>query len=1144
MFIKKNEIKLFLTFLIIYVLFAHWIGWNEYSSFDVTRAIVDEGRLEIDNYINETGDRSFFNNRYYIAASPTLGFVSLPIYSALKFLFNVFNIPNQYSGEFVEYILFGGKFLAYANPGSLILTSMIFLTIFTSGIFGALSVLIFYRILGFYTNVEKYKILLVLVYGLGSLVFPLSLVFYRSAILMFFTLFSFYFLKKGGNSSRFLYSGIFLGFSISIEYSALIVGILLTIISFKYSVKRSKWFLVGIILGLLPLFLYNFVVFKNPFDISLKYLDINVWPDPYGTKAYIIFEPDISVFLKVIWSLPFGTYRGLFFYYPIFLFSLIGFYYFWKKYKLESLIFLSIFIGLLIANSFLFEWWGGGIFGPRYLIIALPFLLIPLIILFENKWNKTFLLIFLILLVISIFHNFLGLQDIEDIRLIFNYKINKYEISSYDPNPIYQHYFPLFLKNGPRSRILEELLLNLTKIDIRDFVQQQPTSGIKFIVTPIGFLAFNLQILPMVLVILAVFFIWKKEIIHLIPKKYVYLLYLILFVTFLLGLDLRTINYSENWYPIYKNETFTDPYRWMSQNGTIYIFSNQDQSLFLNSTIIPFNKSRKLDLYLNGNFANQYFIPYESLELKINVKNGENVITLYSENGCDYHNNTSCLSFAISNFTLFDSEKLEKNNEIFFGENWYNIYGNERWMSQNGTIYIFSNQDQSLFLNSTIIPFNKSRKLDLYLNGNFANQYFIPYESLELKINVKNGENVITLYSENGCDYHNNTSCLSFAISNFTLFDSEKLEKNNEIFFGENWYNIYGNERWMSQNGTIYIFSQKKQDFIFNISGVSYNKTRNIEIFLNGNLIDTFNTSYFAKKVSLNSGENTFVLHSREECELAKTVNSSDLICLSFGIEYFKLHSVSELQKQNAVIFGENWYPIYKNETYTDPYRWMSQNGTIYIFSKGNNQTILSFSFKGYGDQTFDLILNNKTINFYSNNLTYSELVQLNPGENVLLIHSHEGCHPLPELTDVCLSVGISNFQVLTKENLKVNAMIWDQNWYNEDIIGNLTCRWMGQNSTIYLIDSGNESKQINLTFIGWSYYKPRTLQISFGNDSKEMAFSTAPQEFSIKLRNLKTNVLKFASKEGCDVPARIENSSDDRCLSIAFCQSIVHNKT
>ena len=1027
MFIKKNEIKLFLTFLIIYVLFAHWIGWNEYSSFDVTRAIVDEGRLEIDNYINETGDRSFFNNRYYIAASPTLGFVSLPIYSALKFLFNVFNIPNQYSGEFVEYILFGGKFLAYANPGSLILTSMIFLTIFTSGIFGALSVLIFYRILGFYTNVEKYKILLVLVYGLGSLVFPLSLVFYRSAILMFFTLFSFYFLKKGGNSSRFLYSGIFLGFSISIEYSALIVGILLTIISFKYSVKRSKWFLVGIILGLLPLFLYNFVVFKNPFDISLKYLDINVWPDPYGTKAYIIFEPDISVFLKVIWSLPFGTYRGLFFYYPIFLFSLIGFYYFWKKYKLESLIFLSIFIGLLIANSFLFEWWGGGIFGPRYLIIALPFLLIPLIILFENKWNKTFLLIFLILLVISIFHNFLGLQDIEDIRLIFNYKINKYEISSYDPNPIYQHYFPLFLKNGPRSRILEELLLNLTKIDIRDFVQQQPTSGIKFIVTPIGFLAFNLQILPMVLVILAVFFIWKKEIIHLIPKKYVYLLYLILFVTFLLGLDLRTINYSENWYPIYKNETFTDPYRWMSQNGTIYIFSNQDQSLFLNSTIIPFNKSRKLDLYLNGNFANQYFIPYESLELKINVKNGENVITLYSENGCDYHNNTSCLSFAISNFTLFDSEKLEKNNEIFFGENWYNIYGNERWMSQNGTIYIFS---------------------------------------------------------------------------------------------------------------------QKKQDFIFNISGVSYNKTRNIEIFLNGNLIDTFNTSYFAKKVSLNSGENTFVLHSREECELAKTVNSSDLICLSFGIEYFKLHSVSELQKQNAVIFGENWYPIYKNETYTDPYRWMSQNGTIYIFSKGNNQTILSFSFKGYGDQTFDLILNNKTINFYSNNLTYSELVQLNPGENVLLIHSHEGCHPLPELTDVCLSVGISNFQVLTKENLKVNAMIWDQNWYNEDIIGNLTCRWMGQNSTIYLIDSGNESKQINLTFIGWSYYKPRTLQISFGNDSKEMAFSTAPQEFSIKLRNLKTNVLKFASKEGCDVPARIENSSDDRCLSIAFCQSIVHNKT
>jgi hypothetical protein len=44
-------------------------------------------------------------------------------------------------------------------------------------------------------------------------------------------------------------------------------------------------------------------------------------------------------------------------------------------------------------------------------------------------------------------------------------KINSFQELS---NPLYEHYLPLFLKHGPRSLILENLLDGHIDIDIRD----------------------------------------------------------------------------------------------------------------------------------------------------------------------------------------------------------------------------------------------------------------------------------------------------------------------------------------------------------------------------------------------------------------------------------------------------------------------------------------------------------------------------------------------------------------------------------------------------------------------------------------------------------------------------------------------------
>lgn len=66
----KVEIKIFLSTFVIYLLFLNWIGWAENSLYDLTRAIVDENRFEIDSFYNNTGDRLLINGHYYSNKAP------------------------------------------------------------------------------------------------------------------------------------------------------------------------------------------------------------------------------------------------------------------------------------------------------------------------------------------------------------------------------------------------------------------------------------------------------------------------------------------------------------------------------------------------------------------------------------------------------------------------------------------------------------------------------------------------------------------------------------------------------------------------------------------------------------------------------------------------------------------------------------------------------------------------------------------------------------------------------------------------------------------------------------------------------------------------------------------------------------------
>jgi hypothetical protein len=113
-----------------------------------------------------------------------------------------------------------------------------------------------------------------------------------------------------------------------------------------------------------------------------------------------------------LWGLSFSPYRGIFLYFPmtfLFVLSLV------KKYfdKEKIILFSYLFVGFtFLFNSTYYAWSGDSCFGPRHLVIAIPFIILP-IASFENKVIK-------ILGAISIFINLAGVSTVPSSNILTN----------------------------------------------------------------------------------------------------------------------------------------------------------------------------------------------------------------------------------------------------------------------------------------------------------------------------------------------------------------------------------------------------------------------------------------------------------------------------------------------------------------------------------------------------------------------------------------------------------------------------------------------------------------------------------------------------------------------------------------------------
>jgi hypothetical protein len=136
--------------------------------------------------------------------------------------------------------------------------------------------------------------------------------------------------------------------------------------------------------------IYNYASFGMVF-VSSEQLYLN------GASVFTSFT--YPVYKGIVLNL-FTPMRGLFFFSPILLMGTLGF---WRMFRRagvlrEAILFIAVFLGIFIPYSAWYSVTGGLSFGPRFLVAAMPYLLIPTgFAISDSRWKKSsFVIVYLL----------------------------------------------------------------------------------------------------------------------------------------------------------------------------------------------------------------------------------------------------------------------------------------------------------------------------------------------------------------------------------------------------------------------------------------------------------------------------------------------------------------------------------------------------------------------------------------------------------------------------------------------------------------------------------------------------------------------------------------------------------------------------
>jgi hypothetical protein len=331
-------------------------------------------------------DMGSYNGGYYSAISPGFAFLSLP-FAVLGF------------------ILDGGTLNVW---GYAPLIDELFLAIVSS-----LAAFLVYRISRMYSAPVP-SLLASLAFSLGTSIWPITTMVFIHGASVFLSLVSVYLILntfRAGSivgskktTIRLAIAGLSLGLASFVEYAAalflipLMVFILVESRKFRTVVRAARSlapfslpFLVGPLLQLI----YNKIAFGNPLIFPEE---VKLSGSTSLTSQFNLVAIPLHMIFYVL-----SPYRGLLFFSPILALGAYGLYLMSKRQDLKStsILFFSLFILILIFYSSWRDWGGGLAYGPRFLILGLPYLAIPISIFLSEKTSTESKALFMYLFSIS-----------------------------------------------------------------------------------------------------------------------------------------------------------------------------------------------------------------------------------------------------------------------------------------------------------------------------------------------------------------------------------------------------------------------------------------------------------------------------------------------------------------------------------------------------------------------------------------------------------------------------------------------------------------------------------------------------------------------------------------------------------------------
>lgn len=346
---KRLGLGLFLVFLLPYGWFFQGGGWNQNSRFDVVRALVERGTLEIGPWAANTGDVARVGDAVLSNKPPGLSILAAPVYAGALLVERALGLDPA------------ARYVQTANAH--------LVTWAVSGVPAAALVALVFVALQGVTGRPRQAVLMAAAFGTGSLVLPYSGVMTNHVLVALGLFVAWWALERERASAGWLLAGgAGLGAAVFVEY---LVAPLLALYAVLWWHRRGegqagRLFWVGPAVGLVALLALNATLYGGPFRVS------------YETQNPVFRDPDLLLGVfhlpdprRLFW-LTVHPYRGLFWCCPLFLLALPGP---WRELGRRRLAFCLALVGYFLLFSLSFVGWTGGWgIGSRYLLPALPFL--------------------------------------------------------------------------------------------------------------------------------------------------------------------------------------------------------------------------------------------------------------------------------------------------------------------------------------------------------------------------------------------------------------------------------------------------------------------------------------------------------------------------------------------------------------------------------------------------------------------------------------------------------------------------------------------------------------------------------------------------------------------------------------------------